>query len=80
MPNDLELTGLLVWLGRHGGEEWKEPLLAAIHFSTSSLSHLGYELRLGDTDRGFSKMPIQSPHDFPYVPVDNWLFTFVSSD
>jgi len=77
--NNLVLTGLLVWLGGTKRAEWKEPLLASIQLPTSSSSKLSYELRLGDADRGLGKCAYSVPHDFPYVPVGNWMFTFISS-
>ena len=79
-PGDLLFTGLLIWLGGNKSSEWKEPFFAAIHVSESSPTPLTYEIRLADADRGLGKCPYSSPHDFPYIPVSNWLFNFSSSD
>ncbi|HXR40539.1 MAG TPA: hypothetical protein VN776_15665 [Terracidiphilus sp.] len=79
-PSDLVFTGLLIWLGGSKSNEWKDPLFAAIHVSENAPEHLTYEIRFANADRGLGKCPYGSPHDFPYVPVNNWLFTFVSSD
>jgi hypothetical protein len=78
-PSDLAFTGLLIWNdGNKKSNEWKEPLSAAIHVSESSPAHLTYQIRFADADQGLGKCPCGSRHDFPYVPVDNWLFTFAS--
>lgn len=79
-PTDLVFTGLLIWLGGSKSSEWKEPLFATLHVSESSPARLSYEIRLADADRGLGKCPYGSPHDFPYVPVNNWLFTFASPE
>ena len=79
-PNDLMFTGLLIWMSGRKSSEWKEPLFAAIHISGGSPAELTYEIRFADADRGLGKCPYGTPHDFPYVPVNNWLFKFVSSD
>jgi hypothetical protein len=78
--DSLVLTGLLIWLGGTKSQEWKDPLLAAIRLSGNSPVRLTYELHFGDADRGLGKCPYGSQHDFPYVPVENWLFTFASPD
>ena len=78
--NNLVLSGLLVWLRGAKGGEWKEPLLASLQLPASPSGNLSYELRLGDADRGLGKCAYGAPHDFPYVPVGNWLFRFVSPD
>lgn len=79
-PNDLVFRGLLIWMGGRKSSHWKEPLFAAIHVSGDSPVRLTYEIRLGDADRGLGRCPYGTPHDFPNVPVSNWLFTFVSSN
>jgi len=79
-PSDLVFTGLLIWLGGSKSSEWKEPLFAAIHISEIAPAQLTYEIRFADADRGLGKCTYGTPHDFPKVPVNNWLFTFASSD
>jgi hypothetical protein len=77
-PDDLFLTGLVVWIG-DGGREWKEPLSANLRVSDALPSKIRYELRFADADRGLGTCPYGTPHDFPYVPVTNWMFTFRST-
>jgi hypothetical protein len=60
------------------GGEWKEPLLAKIHLSGNPSAPLEYEVYVGDTERGLGKVPYETLHDYPFVPVDRWLFTFVA--
>jgi hypothetical protein len=76
--NGLLLTGLLIWAKGTKSGDLKDPLSASIRLSGSSPTHLIYEIRFGDADRGLGKCAFGSSHDFPYVPVENWLFTFVS--
>jgi hypothetical protein len=76
-PTDLELTGLLVWMG-DASRDWKEPLCAAIHVSGNPSMPLDCKVNVGDADRGLEKCPYGMPHDYPYVPVNRWLFTFVA--
>lgn len=78
-PCDLAFTGLLIWLDGNKSRERKEPFYAAIHVPDDPPIQLIYEIRLADADRVFGKCPYDSLHDFPYVPVSNWLFTFASS-
>ncbi len=77
-PTDLELTGLLVWMG-DGSREWKEPLSAVIHVSGPLMQWRG-KVNVGDAVRGLGKCPYEMSHDFPGVPVHSWLFTFVLPD
>ena len=79
-PNDLLFTGLMIWMVGRKSSEWKEPLFAAIHVPEGSPARLTYEIRVADADRGLGKCPYGTPHNFPYVPVNNWLFTFASSE
>jgi hypothetical protein len=74
------VTGLLIWLDGKKSRERKEPFYTAIHILDGPPTKLTYEILLADADRGMGKRPYGSPHDFPYVPVGNWLFTFISSD
>lgn len=74
---DLELTGLLIWVD-DGSRDWKEPLRVAIHVFGDQSMLLGYEVNVGDADRGLGKCPYGTPHDYPYVAVDRWLFSFVA--
>jgi hypothetical protein len=39
---------------------------------------LEYALRFEDADKGLGKCSYGSSQDFPYVPVPDWMFTFVS--
>jgi hypothetical protein len=77
-PNDLILTGLVICMGDRG-REWKEPFSASLHVSQGSPPPIRYDLRFGDAARGLGKCPYGTPHDFPYVPVANWIFEFASS-
>ena len=81
-PSDtLVLTGLMIWVAADKKfSEWKEPVFASLHLSASSPSRLEYEIRVGDADRGLANCPYGTPHDYPYIAVDNWLFTFTSAD
>jgi hypothetical protein len=78
-PNDLVLTGLLVWMDDRT-RDWKEPLFAKFHLSASPSMPLEYAVHVGDAERGLGRVPYGTPHDYPYVPVDRWLFTFVAPD
>jgi len=77
LPDTFTLTGLLIWgAADKKSFEWKEPLFASIHLPGSSPPYINYDLRVGDADRGLTKCPYGAPHDYPYVPVKHWLFTF----
>lgn len=78
-PTDLVLSGLLIWMD-DGARDWKEPLFAKIHLSGNPSIPLEYKVLVGDADRGLGKVSYGTPHDYPYVPVDRWLFTFVAPD
>lgn len=41
---------------------------------------LEYKVLVGDADRGLGKVSYGTSHDYPYVPVDRWLFTFAVPD
>jgi hypothetical protein len=75
-PTELVLSGLLIWMGDKG-TDWKEPLLAKIQLSRHDSSLFRYEVQVGDADRGLGKCPYGAAHDYPYVPVERWLFRFV---
>lgn len=75
---ELELSGLVIWGTRGTSKEWIDPLWASIRLLDRSSEALGYELRFGNADRGLGRCPYGSPQDFPYVPVIDWMFTFVS--
>lgn len=76
---DLLLTGLLIWMD-DGTRDWKEPLSAEIHLSGNGSMLLSYRVHVGDADRGLGKCPYGTQHDYPYVPVHRWLFSFVGPD
>jgi hypothetical protein len=76
---DLMLKGLLIWMD-DGSRDWKEPLSAEIHLSGNPSMPLGYKVHVGDADRGLGKCPYGTLHDYPYVPVHRWLFSFVGPD
>jgi hypothetical protein len=76
--NGLLLTGLLIWANGTKSGFLIDPLYASIRLSGSSPTQLIYEIRFGNADRGLGKCTFGSSQDYPYVPVDNWLFTFVS--
>jgi hypothetical protein len=78
-PADLVLRGLLVWMDDRS-QEWKEPLFAKIHLSGNPSTPLEYEVHIGDAERGLGRVPYGTLHDYPSVPVDRWLFTFVAPD
>jgi len=78
-PTGLMLRGLLVWMDDRTGE-WKEPLFARIHLSDTPSMPLEYEVCVGDAERGLGKVSYGAPHDYPFHPVDRWLFTFVAPD
>jgi len=75
----LVLAALMIWVADDKkSAAWKEPLFAEIRLSASSTARLEYEIRVGDADRGLAKCPYSSPHEYPSVAVENWLFTFDS--
>jgi hypothetical protein len=78
-PTDLVLRGLLLWMDDRT-RDWKEPLFAKIHLSGNPSMPLEYEVHVGDAKRGLGRVPYGTLHDYPYVPVDRWLFTFVAPD
>ena len=57
--------------------EWKEPLQAKLSVFDDPSTDLKYELLFADADRGLGGCPYETPHDFPFVPVTNWMFRFV---
>jgi hypothetical protein len=75
---ELEFSGLVIWGTRGTTKEWIDPIWASIRLLDRSSEALGYELRFGNADKGLGKCPYGSPQDFPYVPVNDWMFTFVS--
>lgn len=78
-PNRLLLAGLLIWAkGTKSRGFMIDPLFASIRLSGSSPSRPIYEIRFGNADRGLGKCSWGSSQDYPEVPVENWLFTFVS--
>jgi len=72
---DLELRGLLIWMD-DGTREWKEPLFARIHLSGNPSAPMECKVLVGDADRGLGKVSHGTAHDYPFVPVERWLFTF----
>lgn len=76
--SELEFSGLVIWGTRGTSKEWVDPLWASIRLLDHSSEALEYELRFANADRGLGKNPYGSPQDFPYVPVTDWMFTFVS--
>jgi len=78
--NGLLLTGLLIWANDTKSGFLMDPLYASIRFSESSPTQLIYEIRFGNADRGLGKCSFGTSQDYPYVPVDNWLFTFVAGE
>ena len=74
--DSLLLTGLVIWMGDRS-KEYKEPFSALLQISDNSPTTLNYILHFADADRGLGKCPYGTSHDFPYVPVERWLFTFV---
>ena len=78
-PTCLMLRGLMVWMDDHA-RDWKEPLFAMIHLSGNPLMPLEYEVHVGDAERGLGRIPYGTVHDYPYVPVGRWLFTFIAPD
>jgi hypothetical protein len=76
--NGLLLTGLLIWAKGTKSQFLIDPLYASIRPISGSPTQLFYEIRFGDADRGLGKCPFGSSQDYPQVPVENWLFTFVS--
>jgi hypothetical protein len=76
--SELEFSGLVIWGARGTTREWIDPLWASIRLLDGSSEALGYELRFGNSVRGLGKCPYGSPQDFPYVPVTDWMFTFIS--
>jgi hypothetical protein len=76
--SELEFSGLVIWGTRGTSKEWIDPLWASMRLLDRSSNSLGYELRFGNEGRGLGTCPYGSPQDFPYVPVTDWMFTFVS--
>jgi hypothetical protein len=74
----LEFSGLVIWGTRGSTKEWIDPLRASIRLLDCSSEALEYALRFEDADKGLGKCPYGSSQDFPYVPVTDWMFTFVS--
>ncbi|HWB32524.1 MAG TPA: hypothetical protein VG714_05060 [Acidobacteriaceae bacterium] len=73
-PNTLKVEGLLIWMSTDKkNREWKEPLFTELSLSAQRLK---FDLRIGDADRGLAKCLYAVSHDYPHVPVKNWLFTF----
>jgi hypothetical protein len=78
-PANLVFRGLLVWMDDRT-REWKEPLYAKIHLSGNPSTPLEYEVHVGDAEQGLGKVPYGTLSDYPSVPVDRWLFTFIAPD
>jgi hypothetical protein len=75
-PNSLLLTGVVIWMGDNS-KEYKEPFCARLQVFETSQTPLSYSLHFADADKGLGTCPYGSSHDFPYVPVERWMFTFV---
>jgi hypothetical protein len=79
-PSGLLLTGLMIWANGPKSAFLIDPLYASIRLSGNSPTKLIYEIRFGNADRGVGKCSFGSSQDYPQVPVENWLFRFVSGE
>jgi hypothetical protein len=63
-PRDLELTGLVIWMG-DGRGQWIDPVSASIQVGDLKDENMEYTLLFGNASLGLGKIPYGASQDFP---------------